>query len=116
MTDQQPVRPFADFIAETNRGRTHDTLTAELHDLVAAVQQHGRKGTLTLTLTVAPLAKGDDSQFTVTEEVKTSKPKADPRPSIYFVDRAGNLNTDDPNALPLPVFRDLPDTPAPRGL
>lgn len=115
MTDQ-PIRPFRDFISETNRGRTHDNLTAELHDLVDAVRQFGRKGTLTLTITVSPLAKGDDSQLAVTEEVKTAKPAAAPRPSIYFSDRAGNLTTSDPNSLPFESFRELPDSPTARDL
>ena len=107
------IRPFSDFIAETSRGRTHDTLSVELHDLVQAVREHGKKGTLTLTITVAPFSKGDDSQFTVTEEVKASKPKAEPRPSIYFADRAGNLSTSDPNQSTLPIA-ELPERPAPR--
>lgn len=108
---QEPIRPFADFIAETNRGNTHAALTAGMHDLVEAVRTHGRAGTLTLTVKIAPLAKGDDSQFTVAEEVKVSAPKPDPRPSIYFTDRSGNLTTSDPSAVTFDDFSDLPDRP-----
>lgn len=115
MTDtaaMPPIRPFNEFITETNRGRTHDELTLTLHDLVEAVRQHGRKGTLTLTISVAPLSKNDDSQFTVTEEIKVSAPKPDPRPSIYFADREGNLTTKDPQAMTFEEFSDLPDRDA----
>lgn len=109
MTDQ--IRPFSEYLIETNRGTTHAKLTAELHDLVAAVREHGRSGSLTLTIKVAPFAKGDDSQLTVTEEIAVKAPKPDPRPSIYFADRAGNLTTKDPSAMPFDQFNDLPDRP-----
>lgn len=106
-----PIRPFADFISETNRGTTHAKLTAAMHDLVTAVREHGKSGTLTLTIKVAPLAKGDDSQFTVTEDLSLKAPRPEPRPSIYFADRAGNLTTSDPSAMTFDEFSDLPDRP-----
>jgi hypothetical protein len=107
----EPIRPFAEFITETNRGNTHAALSAGLHDLVEAVRTHGRAGTLTLTVKVAPLAKGDDSQFSVAEEISLKAPKADPRPSVYFADRAGNLTTSDPSSVTFEEFNDLPDRP-----
>lgn len=111
MTQSEPIRPFYEFITETNRGNTHAALSAGLHDLVEAVRAHGRAGTLTLTIKVAPLAKGDDSQFTVAEEISVKAPKPDPRPSIYFADRGGNLTTADPSSVTFDEFSDLPDRP-----
>lgn len=107
----EPIRPFADFITETNRGNTHAALTAALHDLVEAVRTHGRSGSLTLTVKVGLLGKGDDSQLTVSEHVDLKAPKPDDRSSLYFVDRAGNLSQSDPNAVTFDDFSDLPDRP-----
>lgn len=109
------IRPFAEFLQETSNGTTHDELSIDLHELIRAVREHGKKGSLTLTITVAPLSKRDDSQLTVTEEIKVAAPKPEPRPSIYFADRNGNLSRTDPAQLAMDL-RELPTPPAPREI
>lgn len=100
MTDQQnaegpEVRPFAAVLQELARGQVHDELSRKLHDLVDAVTEHGVKGTLTLSMTVAPIAKGDVSVLTVSGTV-ASKPPTASQTSAFFVDRQGNLSRRDP--------------------
>ena len=46
------VRPFADFIREHGHGRTHDELSEGMRDLIKKVKDTGRKGSVTLTITV----------------------------------------------------------------
>ena len=62
MPDPTPApRPFADVLAEHSGGRIADDLAHALRDLVEAVATTGRKGALTLTLTVAPTDLGPDA-------------------------------------------------------
>jgi hypothetical protein len=105
------VRPFAAVLQELARGSVHDELSTKLHALVDAVREHGVKGTLTLTLTVAPIAKGDVSVLTVGGAV-TSKPPTAAQTSAFFVTSAGNLSRRDPRQIEIPMpVRGVDDTP-----
>lgn len=84
-------RPFAEFIVQTNRGRTHDRLTKALHDLVAAVTDTGKGGEVLLKVKVAPLKKGATGQLEVSEVVTTKLPQSDAPVSIFWADTDGNL-------------------------
>ncbi|MBA9003762.1 hypothetical protein [Thermomonospora cellulosilytica] len=103
------VRPFAAVLQELARGQVHDEASERLHELVDAVREHGAKGTLTLVLEVAPIAKGDVSALTVTGKV-TAKPPVGTQASAFFVDDAGNLSRRDPRQteIPIPVRDDAP--------
>src|SRR5581483_8557163 len=52
-TDTKPAE-FASFLVGHLGGRAHDQISAELHELLAAVAEHGKKGSLTVTVTVEP--------------------------------------------------------------
>ncbi|WP_242908702.1 hypothetical protein [Actinomadura terrae] len=108
-SDEPEVRPFAAVLQELNRGQVHNDASAQLHALVDSVTEHGAKGTLTLTLEVAPIAKGDTSVLKVAAKV-TSRPPAAPATSTFFVDGSGNLSRRDPNQPELPGLRGV-DTP-----
>lgn len=107
-TTDQPdggqVRPFAAVLQELARGAVHADASEQLHALVDAVTEHGTKGSLTLQIDVAPVAKGDTSALTVTAKVTSKKPTAS-QASVFFVDRAGNLSRRDPRQteIPMPV-------------
>lgn len=111
---ESAVRPFADFLRETNRGRTHDELSTALHDLVAAVVDTGKGGALTLTVKVGRLSATDDHQLTVVEDVRLKLPTAEPRKSVFFADAAGNLSRSDPRQLAFESLRSVDDPPAPK--
>lgn len=109
MTTDQPVqdyepqvRPFAAVLQELDRGMVHNDVSEQLHALVDAVIEHAAKGTLTLELTVAPIAKGDTSVLTVAAAVKTKRPSS-PSTSAFFVDRTGNLTRRDPRQIEIPI-------------
>lgn len=112
MTDTPRTRPFADFIREQNRGRTHDELGEGLRDLVARVEDTGKKGSLTLTITVEPL-KGNEEALTVSDEIKLKLPEHDRGASIFFRGRDGNLQREDPNQ---PTFDFLREVDPPPGV
>lgn len=97
------VRPFAEFLLQQGYGGTHDELTYGLHDLIAAVKDHGKAGTLTLKISVAPVGKGDERQVMVTDAVTLKAPEGKRPTSIFFVDSDGNLTRKDPRQPELPL-------------
>lgn len=96
MTDDHPkVRPFAAYLTETNKGRTHTELSEGLHELTAEVLRTGKKGSLTLTVSV----EADDAEsgrLVVSELVAVKPPKPTARKSVFWSDQDGNLARTDP--------------------
>jgi hypothetical protein len=109
VTDAQPIaRPFADWLREQSAGRTHDELSQALHDLVSAVQLTGKKGTLTLTVELKPIAPGDVGTLVATDRVVLKAPANERARSVFFVDRHGRLTRNDPNQLEFEPLREVP--------
>lgn len=104
MTSEQHAKPFADFLV--GQGQAHDELTDGLHDLVAAVRDTGKAGSITLTIKVEP-DKRTDGVLRVTDNVVVKAPKHDRGARIYYQDRAGNLSRTDPNQPELEGLRDV---------
>ena len=55
-------KPFAAFLQEQRRGGLHGELSESLQELVRAVEEHRKAGTLTLTVKVAPFGDGTVAQ------------------------------------------------------
>ncbi len=89
-------REFSAFLLD--RAATHEELSVKLHDLVSAVRDTGKKGTLTLKLTVSPF-KGDPDVIEVADDVKLVMPQHDRKASIFYPDRHGNLTRHSPQQL-----------------
>ena len=109
--DDAVVRPFADALREINGGKSHDELSIALRDLTASVKETGRKGTLTYTVTIAPM-KGNPDVLQVTDRVAAKIPEPDRKASIFFADRDGNLTRTDPEQLTFESLREVPNTTA----
>jgi hypothetical protein len=99
--EEVQIRPFAAVLAELAKGQIHTDASEQLHRLVDAVQEHGKEGTLTVKLTVGPIAKDDTSVLVVKATVDSKPPKTAPS-SAYFVDGTGNLSRRDPRQGELP--------------
>lgn len=112
-TEEVEPRPFATFLLEQNRGRTHQELSVGLRDLVAKVEDTGKKGSITLTITIEPL-KGNEEALQVSDVIKLNLPEHNRGASIFFRGRDGNLQRDDPNQESL--FGDLRELPPPPGV
>jgi hypothetical protein len=106
VTDEPQVRPFADFLREQAKGHSHDELSEGLRDLVARVQDTGKKGSITYVVTVEP-TKGT-SALTVSDEIKLKLPEHDRQASLFFTDRDGNLQRNDPDQLTFDSLREIP--------
>jgi len=100
---------FAAFLVQHLAGRSHEEVSAEFHQLLSAVNEHGKKGSLTLTVTVEP-PKGhiDGAPVVISVDSTLKAPKASAPPSLYFVDDDGNATRNDPRQTAAFDVRDLP--------
>jgi len=114
MTDQQATEhddDFAVFLVQHSRGEAHIQASSELRELLTAVQEHGRKGSLTIKVTVEPPKGHVDGQpllVSVESELKAPRPIAPP--AMYFVDDEGRPTRNDPRQTTAFDVRDLPTT------
>lgn len=102
------IRPFATWLIEQSGGKTHEELSAALYDLVARVRDTGKKGSVSLTVNVAPL-KGDVDVLVVADEIKLRLPEHDRKASLFYPDKDGNLTRRDPNQLSFESLREVPE-------
>jgi hypothetical protein len=104
-SDERTVKPFSATLQEIGGGTLAADLAEQLQELTNAVVATGKKGTLTLQLTVAPLKPGNVRNLVVTGATSLKAPKDDAATpsSVFFTDDAGNLTRDDPNQPTLPI-------------
>jgi hypothetical protein len=95
------VEPFANILVTLQKGDTHTELGQALHELVARVNETGKKGTVTLTLTV--VQSKEWGRIQIEDKVTVKLPERDRYASIYFVDESGNLTRKDPHQMELPI-------------
>ncbi len=99
----ETTRPFAATLQEIGNGALATDLADQLQALTQAVQETGKKGTLALTITVAPIKPGQADTLVVTGEVKAKPPVGENPSAVFFPDAEGNLRRDDPNQPTLPL-------------
>jgi len=110
-TGKPEVRDFAAFLMD--RPETHAELSQALQTVITAVADTGKKGSLTLTVSIGPFEK-DVERLIVDEAIKLKLPEHDRRAGIFFRDRSGNLTRHDPNVLGLfTEAKDIPAAPRP---
>ncbi|MEU3162928.1 hypothetical protein [Streptosporangium sp. NPDC006930] len=103
-TPEGQVRPFAAVLQDIRNGQISDHAAISMQQLVAAVREHGKKGTLTLTICVEPMKNNPDA-LAVSAEVTLKAPREAPKAAIFFADNDGNLLRDDPRQIALPGLR-----------
>lgn len=112
MTDQttddgRRIRPFAAMLQDIQAGAVADDAAERLQDLVAAVNETGKKGQLVLTITVQPL-KGNTHAVNVSGEVSLKAPKPEAHAGVFFFDKDGNLLRENPKQATIPgVVREI---------
>lgn len=67
VSERPQLKPFGQFLHEQRNGLLHDELSEELAELVKQCVETGKKGTLTLKVTVAP--NKDDVTLLLTDAV-----------------------------------------------
>lgn len=76
-------------------GALLELLTGKLSEVVEAVQEHGKAGSLQITLSIKP--NGDDA-VTISSKVKASVPEATVGDALFFVS-GGNLVRRNPRQI-----------------
>lgn len=107
------TRPFADILLALNRGKTHAELSTGIQQLVAAVEDTQKKGSISLTIQVSP-AKVEGC-LEVTEIVTVKSPSHNRAASLFYADDDHNLVREDPRQMQLPL-RDVTADPSDRPL
>lgn len=104
------TKPFGQFLLEQRNGGLHGELSDRLREVVEAVVEQGKPGTLTLTVTIKPAGNGTN-QFIVGDDIKAKAPEPERGASLFFADRRGNLSRTDPRQPELP----LQEVPTPQA-
>ena len=95
MPDPRPhAGNFSAVVADLHRGELIDQLDDEIAEVVTAVRETGKKGSLTLTISVSSPRRGSD-EVVVNAKTKAVAPKGD-RLGATFYDNDGRLQREDP--------------------
>lgn len=92
---------FTDILGFINRGALLDEATVSCAELVKAVRDTGKAGSITISLTVEPF-KGSDDTLQVAGRVGVKLPRALAHASVMFTDDTGGLHRSDPTRPTLP--------------
>lgn len=95
-------RPFADVLRELSGGQTIVECGDRLAELVEAVAETGKAGSLTLKINVKPNGK-DGNAVEVSDSVTLKKPEPERGKSFFFTDAGGSLVRNDPRQDDLPL-------------
>lgn len=90
------MKLITDTLREIRKGAVVDQASVKLADLVCAVTEHGKAGSLTIKLDVKP-QEGDRGLVTVTASLKVVRPEAGIPDAIFYVDGEGGLHRNDPD-------------------
>jgi hypothetical protein len=89
------MRLITDILRDIRKGRPVEEATMALADVVRAVDETGKEGSVTIVLKVKP-AKHGGPEKTLVAEVKAKKPIAEIAPAVFFSDGEGDLHRVDP--------------------
>jgi len=90
---------FTRLLSEHRCGHLAHELSTELRALLAACEETGKPGSLTLKLFVKPANKGQALLVLIEDELSLTAPKLPVEPSVFFVDPDHNLSRDHPQQL-----------------
>ena len=101
----QVSQSFNVFLADLNDGSTLAGLTGDLTELVQAVQAHGKSGSMTLKIKVAPATKGGQEvdKITITAERKLELPKPEHAQDFFWLTADGQPTRKHPRQQELPL-------------
>jgi hypothetical protein len=99
-----PRKTFASFVIEQRNGALHAEASEVLAELVKAVQDHNKAGSVTIKITVKPGSKGTNT-LVVSDDVTIKAPTGDRPAALFFPDEHGNLHRSDPRQQQFPMRR-----------
>ena len=94
---------FLDLIQRIDNGGFEAEVEEELQEEVAAVQESGKTGKLTVELKIKPASEGNEKQLFFEPKIKRKNPKPTRPPSILFADEDARLHGSDPDQMEMPL-------------
>jgi hypothetical protein len=104
------MRLITDILRDIRKGRPVEEATMALADIVRAVDETGKEGSVTIILKVKP-AKHGGPEKTLVCEVKAKKPIAEIAPAVFFSNADGDLHRYDPRQEEMPLAEAGTDRP-----
>lgn len=93
------ARPIFDVLSQIRGGAAIHDAAKELNELVRAVKETGKPGSLTIKMTVEP-DKTDNTVVTIQPDTTLKLPKKPRAKGIFYVDeKTGDLTREDPRQL-----------------
>lgn len=90
------MRLIIDILRDIRKGRPVEEATQALADVVRAVDETGKDGSVTIKLTIKAAKHGGPEKL-ILADVSCKKPIADIPGAIFFSDADGDLHRVDPN-------------------
>lgn len=101
-----PGKPFSDVLGEIENGNLLNELTSKTYDVIAAVMETRKPGSMTVKLKFTPTGKGT---VNVDATFDANEPEHDRPTTTFFVAGDLSLQRSDPNQPRLPLREvDLP--------
>jgi len=99
------MQSFNVFLADLNDGSTLAGLTGDLAELLLAVRNHGRSGSMTLKIKIAPATKGGQSvdKITITADRKLELPKPEQPQDFFWLTEDAQPSRKHPRQQELPL-------------
>lgn len=93
--DRKPynaIRSAMTILPELRDGQVVTELSGAIHDAIAAVRQHNKAATVSLTIKIEPATNQQlvEAPLAMTAAIETKLPKEVPPGTIFFVDDGGN--------------------------
>lgn len=101
ITEDKPVLSFAKWLEKHARGSLNDEASAAMAELVKAVSDRGKGGTLTLTIKVEPTGQSG-RMVAAGGKVDTKAPQPPAELGIFYVGEGGSLHREDPYQQRIP--------------
>ncbi len=96
--------PFSTLLVDLRGGEALNDASAALAKLVGDIRATGKGGSITLTLEIAPVTKGNTTTLVVVDAIKVKPPRIDPGSTIVFADEENHLSRRDPRQPELPTM------------
>lgn len=90
------MRPITDVMREMRRGRIVEDATDALGEVVKAVDQTNKAGSITIKIKVKP-SKDGGWEKTLSASISTDVPRQDLPDAVFFSNADGDLVRDDPD-------------------
>ena len=94
---------FNETIVQINNGATLAELGEALQQVVAAVRQTGKTGSITLTLKITPASKRTTEVLMIESQVRAKLPEPERGMTVFYATEDNRLVRNDPKQQMLPL-------------